>query len=89
MNRHLLLLIAVFLLLISWSINFRHYLRTWSAQFRSKPSIAKRKRKNKNRPMSLLRHSLIIPNASLGGSLGHAWDTRKEIMWQWSKTESL
>jgi len=50
MNRHLLLLIAVSLLLVSWFIDFRHYLITWIAQFRSYPSIAKGKRKNKSRP---------------------------------------
>ena len=50
MNRHLLLLIAISLLVLSWFTNFRHYLRTWIAQFRSQPSIAKRKRKNKSRP---------------------------------------
>ena len=50
MNRHLLLLIAVCLLILSWLTIFRHYLRTWIAQFRSQPSIAKCKRKNKSRP---------------------------------------
>ena len=48
MNRHLLLLINVFLLLVLWSINFRHYLHICIAQFQSQPSIAKRKRKNKS-----------------------------------------
>ena len=50
MNRHLLLFIAVFFLLVSWFTNFRHCLRTWIARFRSQPSIAKRKRKNKSHP---------------------------------------
>ena len=50
MNRHLLPLIAFSLLLVSWFTNFRHFLRTWIAQFRSYPSIAKDKRKNKSRP---------------------------------------
>ncbi len=50
MNRQLLLLIAFCLLILSWFINLRHYLRTWIAQFRSHPSIAKGKHKNKSRP---------------------------------------
>ncbi len=50
MNRHLLLFIAVFFLLLSWFNNFRHLLRTWIAQFRSKPSVAKRRRRNKSLP---------------------------------------
>ena len=50
MNRHRLLLIAIYLLLVSWFTNFRHSLRAWIAQFRSYPSIAKGKRKNKSRP---------------------------------------
>ena len=50
MNRQLLLLIAFFLLLLSWFIRFQHYLGTWIARFRSQPSIAKRKRKDKSRP---------------------------------------
>ena len=50
MNRQLLLLIAVCLLILSWFINLRHYLCTWIARFRSQPSIAKYKRKNKIHP---------------------------------------
>jgi hypothetical protein len=50
MHRHLVLMIVVSLLLASWFIRFRHYLRTWIAHFRSQSSIAKHKRKNKSRP---------------------------------------
>jgi hypothetical protein len=35
MNRHLLLLIAVSLLVLSWFINCHGYLRTWITRFRS------------------------------------------------------
>ena len=50
MNRHLLLFVAIFVLLLSWLNTLRHYLRTWIAYHCSKPSVAKRKRKNKSRP---------------------------------------
>jgi IS1 family transposase len=50
MNRHLLLLIAFCLLVLSWFISLRHYLRIWITRFRSQPSVAKHKRKNKSRP---------------------------------------
>ena len=50
MNRHLLLFIAFLLLLLSWFIRFRHFLRTWIAHHRTKPSVAKRKRKDKSLP---------------------------------------
>jgi hypothetical protein len=50
MNRHLLLLIAVSLLLVSWLTNFLHFLRTWIAHLRTKPSVAKRRRRNKSLP---------------------------------------
>jgi len=50
MNRYLLLLIAVFVLLVSWLTTLRHYLRTWIAHLRAKPSVAKRKRENKSFP---------------------------------------
>jgi hypothetical protein len=33
---------------------FRHYLLTWIAHHRSKPSVAKRKRKNKDRISQLV-----------------------------------
>lgn len=48
MNCHLLLFIAVIFLSLSWFNNLRHYLRIWIAQFRSQPSIAKHRRKNKD-----------------------------------------
>ena len=64
MNRHLLLLIAVSLLLLSWFINFRHYLRTWIAQFRSKPSIAKRKRKKQESSESFSHQETRLSTAS-------------------------
>jgi len=54
MNRQLLLFIAFFLLLLSWFIRFRYFLRTWFAHLRTKPSIAKRERKNKSRLYSFL-----------------------------------
>ena len=50
MNRHLPLFIAAFFLLVSWFTTLRHYLRTWIAHHRYKPSVAKHKRKNKSRP---------------------------------------
>ena len=50
MNRHLLLLTAVFVLLVSWLNNFRHYMLIWIAHHRSKSSLAKGRRKNKSRP---------------------------------------
>ena len=50
MNRQLLLLIAVFLLVLSWFINCYGYLRTRFAHLRTKPSVAKRRRKNNSRP---------------------------------------
>ena len=50
MNRQLLLLIAVSPLLVSWLTTLRRHLRTCIAHFRSQPSIAKCKRKNKSRP---------------------------------------
>ena len=53
MHCHLILLIVISLLLASWFIKFRLYLRTWIAHFYSRPSIAKRKRKNKNCPLLL------------------------------------
>ena len=48
MNRHLLLLIAISLLLVSWFTKYYSYLRIWIAHHRSKPNLAKRKRKNKS-----------------------------------------
>ena len=62
MNRHLLLLIAISLLLVSWFINCYGYLRTWFAHLRTKPSVAKRRRKNKSRlcpfpPRAVVRQS--------------------------------
>jgi len=48
MNRQVLLLMAVFLLTLSWFINYYGYLRTWIARFGSQPSVAKRKRKEKS-----------------------------------------
>ena len=62
MNRHLLLLIAASLLLVSWFMDFRHYLITWIAQFRSHPSIAKGKRKNKSRPFPFPNQKTRMPN---------------------------
>ena len=50
MNRHLLLYIAAFFLLVSCFNTLRHYLCTWIAHLRTKPSLAKRKRKDKNLP---------------------------------------
>ena len=50
MNRYLLLFLAVFLLMLSWFIRFRHYLRVWIAQFRSQSSVTKRRRKSKSLP---------------------------------------
>ena len=50
MNRHLLLFVAIFVLLLSWLNTLRHYLGTWIARHRSKPSVAKRKRKDKSLP---------------------------------------
>ena len=64
MNRYLLLFIALFPLLLSWSSTFRHFLRTWFAHLRSKPSISKRKRENKSRPYPS--HQAIIHCAMFG-----------------------
>ena len=57
MNHQLFLFVAVFFLLLSWFNSFRHYLRTWIAQFRSQPSIAKRRRKNKSHNGLLILHN--------------------------------
>jgi hypothetical protein len=50
MNRHLLLYIAAFFLLVSWFNTLRHYLCAWIAHLRTKPSVAKRKGKDKSLP---------------------------------------
>jgi len=50
MHRHLLPLIVISVLLVSWLIEYRHYLLIWITHLRSQPSIAKRKGKSKNRP---------------------------------------
>ena len=52
MNRHLLLFIAVFFLLVSWFIKWYDHMRIWITQLRSQLSVAKRKRKNKSSPCS-------------------------------------
>jgi len=83
MNRHLLLLIAVLFLLLSWLINFRHYLLTWIAHHRSKPSVAKRKRKNKSRPCpfpsnadySLFKAKKMQEFCFSSNDFGRSWDT--------------
>ena len=60
MNRHLLLYIAIFFLLVSWFNTLRHYLRTWIAHLRTKSSVAERKCKNKSFPYpSLTLHKAI------------------------------
>ena len=50
MNRQLLLLIAFSILILSCLIKFRHFLRTWFAHLRTKPSVAKRRSRNKSLP---------------------------------------
>lgn len=57
MNRHLLLFIAVFSLLVSWFNNFRHYLRTWFANLRSKLSVAHRMREKQESSMPISQHN--------------------------------
>jgi hypothetical protein len=47
-NRQLLLLVAVSLVILSCSIKYYDYLCIGIAYFRSQPSIAERKRKNKS-----------------------------------------
>lgn len=49
MHRHLVLLIAISPLLVSWFIKYYDYPRMWIAHFRSQPSVAYRKRENKGR----------------------------------------
>jgi hypothetical protein len=50
MNHHLLLFVAIFVLLLSWLNTLRHYLCKWFAHHRTKPSVAKRKGKDKSLP---------------------------------------
>ena len=48
MHQHLLPLIVIFLLLVSWLIENRHYQHIWITHRRSQPNIAKHKHKNKS-----------------------------------------
>lgn len=51
MHHYLLPLLVISLLVVSWLIEYRHYLHTWIiSHSRIQPSIAKRRRKNKSRP---------------------------------------
>lgn len=50
MHQHLLPLIVIFLLLVSWLIEYRHYLHIWITHRRSRPNIAQCKRKDKSFP---------------------------------------
>ena len=62
MHGHLAPLIAIFLILISWLIEYRRFLRTRFAHLITKSNIAKRKRRNKSLPypLSTLHKAIIL-----------------------------